>query len=121
MSEKLRRPSFPGEILREEYMKPLNITNAVLAASTGIPVGSVGSLLRGKGRVTYGVALRLAKYLNTTPEFWLNLQQAVDQHVVEVDAFEMRQINNIVPVTGPVVHKAHESGLGAPPGRRQRG
>lgn len=118
MSEKLRKPSLPGEILREEYMKPLNITNAQLAAATGIPVGSVGSLLRGKGRVTYGVALRLARYLNTTPEFWLNLQQAVDRHVVEMDAFEMRQVNSIVPITEPIVYPERKTSPGRPQGRR---
>ena len=118
MSEKLRKPTLPGEVLREEFMKPLNLTNAVLAAGTGLPVGSIGSLMRGTCRVTYEVARRLAAYLNTTPEFWLNLQTDVDRYVLENDSFKMRQINAIVPVTEPVVKAEHKAGAGRPQGRR---
>jgi addiction module HigA family antidote len=102
MTEKLRRPTTPGEILREEYLIPLNITNKALAAATGLPEGSISPLVRGKGRVTYEVALRLSKYLGTTPEFWLNLQHKLDEHVLRADTYTWRQIEAIKPITEPL-------------------
>jgi len=73
-----REPTLPGEMLREEFMKPLGLTQAELAAKLGMPRVAVNAIINGKRSVTPGTAMRLAKALGTTPEFWINGQIAVD-------------------------------------------
>lgn len=69
-----RVPTHPGEILIEEFLKPLEVTQVALAEHLGIPVQRVNELVRGKRGVTPETAWLLAGALGTTPEFWLNLQ-----------------------------------------------
>ena len=81
-----REPTPPGEMLREEFMKPLGLTQAELAAKLGMPRVALNALINGKRSITTGTAMRLAKALGTTPEFWLNGQMAVDLYRAEHDA-----------------------------------
>jgi len=81
-----REPTPPGEMLREELMKPLGLTQAELAAKLGMPRVALNALINGKRSITTGTAMRLAKALGTTPEFWLNGQMAVDLYRAEHDA-----------------------------------
>ena len=74
MLPRRRIPSHPGEILSEEFLKPLEVTQVALAAHLGIPVQRVNELVRGKRGVTPETAWLLAGAFGTTPEFWLNLQ-----------------------------------------------
>lgn len=74
MLPRRRTPTHPGEILREEFLKPLGITQVALAEHLGIPVQRVNELIRGKRGVTPETAWLLAGAFGTTPEFWLNLQ-----------------------------------------------
>ena len=69
-----RIPTHPGEILSEEFLKPLGVTQVALAKHLGIPVQRINELVRGKRGVTPETAWLLAGALGTTPEFWLNLQ-----------------------------------------------
>jgi addiction module HigA family antidote len=69
-----RVPTHPGEILSEEFLKPLGITQVALAEHLGVPVQRINELVRGKRGVTPETAWLLAGSLGTTPEFWLNLQ-----------------------------------------------
>ncbi len=78
MQPKNRVPTHPGEILREEFLAPLSQTQVALAEHLRIPVQRINELVRGKRGVTPGTAWLLAQALNTTPEFWLNLQAAYD-------------------------------------------
>jgi antitoxin HigA-1 len=78
MIPKHRPPTRAGEILLEEFLKPLGITQAEAAGRMGISLNRLNELVRGKRGVTAGTALRLARLLKTTPEFWLNLQNASD-------------------------------------------
>lgn len=78
MIPKHRSPTHAGEILLEEFLKPLNLTQVQAAEKMGISVNRLNELIRGKRGVTADTALRLAKLLKTTPEFWLNLQNAYD-------------------------------------------
>lgn len=78
MIPKNRRPSTPGEILSEEFLGPLEMTQVALAEKMGVPVQRVNTLINGKRGVTAETALKLARVLNTTPEFWMNLQTACD-------------------------------------------
>ena len=73
-----RAPTHPGEILLEEFLNPLQFTQVRAAETMGISVNRLNELIRGKRGVTADTALRLADLLNTTPEFWLNLQVAYD-------------------------------------------
>ena len=68
----------PGEILREEFLAPLGLTADKLANAIDVPVHQIHEILQGRRGVTGQMALRLSKQLETTPEFWLNLQVAYD-------------------------------------------
>ncbi len=73
-----RVPTHPGEILLEEFLVPLGQSQVALAEHLGVPVQRINELVRGKRGVTHETAWLLAQALNTTPEFWLNLQSAYD-------------------------------------------
>ena len=74
----LRRPTTPGEILREEFLRPLGMTQKQLADHLGCDVKVVNRLVNGRTALTAEMALRLGAALRTTPGFWLNAQKAVD-------------------------------------------
>ncbi len=74
MLPKNRIPTHPGEILREEFLKPLGVSQVALAEHLGVPVQRINELVRGKRGVTSETAWLLAGALGTTPEFWINLQ-----------------------------------------------
>jgi addiction module HigA family antidote len=78
MMPKHRPPTHAGEILLEEFLKPLDLTQVQAAEKMGISLNRLNELIRGKRGVTADTALRLAKLLKTTPEFWLNLQNTYD-------------------------------------------
>lgn len=73
-----RKPTTPGEILKEEYLSPLGLTQKEIADHIGYDVKVINRLINGRTGVTASLALKLAAALNTTPEFWLNAQKAVD-------------------------------------------
>ena len=73
MTKKIE-PITPGEILLEEFMKPLNITQAQLARDINVPPNRISQIIRGKREITADTALRLGKYFGIEPEFWMNLQ-----------------------------------------------
>ena len=90
-------PIHPGEILLEEFLKPLGISQNRLARDLATPVVRVNEIVRGKRTVTADSALRLAKYFQTTPQFWLNLQahydleMAKETHLVDQIDREVRK------------------------------
>lgn len=73
-----RRPSHPGEMLREDFLPDYDLTVAGLAAAAGVSRQSINELLRGRRAVSPEMALRLARLFGNSPEFWLNAQRAVD-------------------------------------------
>ncbi len=73
-SANLMDPVHPGEILSEEFLKPLALSASALARRIGVPGNRVTSIVAGKRAVTGDTALRLAAAFGTTPEFWMNLQ-----------------------------------------------
>src|SRR5216684_2422648 len=75
-----RMPTAPGEILREEFLEPLAMTQKQLADSLGCDVKVVNRIVNGRTSVTAEMALKLGATFRTTPEFWLNAQKAVDLH-----------------------------------------
>ena len=75
-------PIHPGEILAEEYLGPLGVTQHKLAVAIAVPPRRINEIVHGKRRITPDTALRLARYLGTSERFWLNLQ---DRHDIEVE------------------------------------
>lgn len=75
---KNRRPTHPGEVFLEDFLIPLGITQKDAAERLRISYPRMNEIVKGKRSVTPDTALRLARFTGTEPEFWLNLQQAVD-------------------------------------------
>lgn len=73
-----REPTHPGEILLEEFLKPMNLSQVELAARMGVPIQRVNTLIGGRRDMTAETALLLSRTLKTTPEFWMSLQVAYD-------------------------------------------
>ena len=91
-----RAPTHPGEMLLDNFLSPLGITQRDLADAIGVPCQRVNEIVRRRRGVTPGMALRLAKFLNTSPWFWMNLQstwelfhaqQAEEEHLNRISPF----------------------------------
>lgn len=78
MRNKSRRPTHPGELLREETLPAAGLTQSELATRLGVPRRAVSDLIHERRPVNPDLAHRLARVFDTTPEFWLRLQEAVD-------------------------------------------
>lgn len=83
MTLRITPPIHPGEILREEYMAPLGIRSYTLAKKLRIPRTRIERLVAETSPVTPDTALRLAKFFDTTPQFWMNMQASFDLAAVE--------------------------------------
>ncbi|NBB86636.1 MAG: HigA family addiction module antidote protein [Bacteroidetes bacterium] len=77
-SQRTLPPVHPGEVLNEEFLAPLNLSQNKLAMSIRVPAPRISEIVRGKRTVTVDTALRLARFFGTTPRFWLNLQTRYD-------------------------------------------
>jgi antitoxin HigA-1 len=78
MSRKQLDPIPPGEILREEFMRPLRITVTALARDIAVPANRISQIVNGKRALSADTALRLGKYFGVSPEIWLDLQSEYD-------------------------------------------
>ena len=79
--KKITAPSWrihPGEILREEFLKPMRLSANELARSLHVPAPRINDIVLERRGITADTALRLGRYFNTTPKFWLNLQASYD-------------------------------------------
>lgn len=85
MTKKLLPPVHPGEILREEFMKPLELSANALAQRLGVTAARVNEIATERRGITADTALRLARCFSTTPEFWMNLQQRYELEVARRD------------------------------------
>ncbi|MFH1258723.1 MAG: HigA family addiction module antitoxin [Elusimicrobiota bacterium] len=83
MIPKNRIPVHPGEILLREFIEPLGISQIAIARKMEVSVQRINTLINGKRDMTAETALFLSKALNTTPEFWMNLQVARDLYLAE--------------------------------------
>ncbi|WP_022723912.1 HigA family addiction module antitoxin [Rhodopseudomonas sp. B29] len=95
MAKKLP-PVHPGEILREEFLIPMELTPYAVASACGVPRTRIERLARQETPVTADTALRLAKYFGTTPNFWMNLQAQHDLETAEDNNAE--ELKRIKPV-----------------------
>ena len=76
-------PIHPGEVLLEEFLKPMNLSEDQIALAVKIPIYYINEIIQGKGRITAEIALRLARYFNMSPQFWLGLQMDYDLDIAE--------------------------------------
>ena len=74
-------PIHPGEVLMEEYLEPLGVTQHRLAVAIGVPPRRINEIVHGKRRITADTALRMARYFGTSERFWMNLQGRYDLEV----------------------------------------
>jgi len=81
MARKKMAPIHPGEILHEEFLSPLGISQYRLAKDISVPPRRINEIVRGQRAITADTALRLARYFQTTDRFWLNLQSRYDLEV----------------------------------------
>jgi antitoxin HigA-1 len=81
--KKLLSPIYPGEILREDYLKPLGLSMNRLAMDLHVPVTRISEIVHERRGITSDTALRLARYFKTSARFWMNLQAAYDLEVPE--------------------------------------
>jgi antitoxin HigA-1 len=86
MATNKMRPIHPGEIIREEYLVPLKMTAHALAMALRVPAPRINDIVRERRAVTPDTALRLARYFDTTAQFWLNLQSSFDLKQAENQA-----------------------------------
>lgn len=84
MSKNNMRPIHPGEILREEFLVPLGMTANALSIELRVPAPRINDVVRERRGITSDTALRLARFFNTTPQFWLNLQTTFDLKQTEM-------------------------------------
>jgi len=80
---KLLEPIHPGEILLEDFMKPMDVSINRLARDIAVPPGRVSAIVNGKRAITADTALRLGKYFNVSPEVWMGLQADYDLRLAQ--------------------------------------
>lgn len=93
---KLREPTHPGEMLLEEFLKPMELTQRDLAEGIHVPYQRVNELVNGRRGITPSTALRLARFFGTSPDFWMNLQLRWDLwHAKREEQAELRRIHKV--------------------------
>lgn len=97
MGTSKRQPTHPGNILKEDYLKPLSITIQDMASILAVSRKTVSKIVNGHGAVTPDMALRLSRAFDTTPELWLNLQKNYDLWHAAHDSKEWKRIKPILP------------------------
>ena len=83
MSKKTISPIHPGEILLEEFLKPMELSQNRLAMDMHVPARRINEIVHGKRRITADTALRLGRFFGNSPQFWLGLQMDYDLDVAE--------------------------------------
>lgn len=92
-----RAPTHPGQMLSEEFLKPMGITQRELADSIHVPYQRINEIINGRRGVTPSTALRLSKFFSVSPDFWLNLQLRWDLFFAQ--QAESNELDSIHPVS----------------------
>lgn len=95
------RPIHPGEIIKEEYLEPLSMSVNALAIALRVPAPRINDVVRQKRGVSIDTALRLARYFNTTAQFWMNLQISYDLKIARQNMTKIE--DEIIPLQTAVV------------------
>lgn len=96
MAKKLK-PIHPGEQLREEFMKPYGLSMNKLALDLHVPVTRIAEIVNERRGITADTALRLARYFNTTPQFWMNMQLHYELQLAE-DELAAKVVRDVRPL-----------------------
>ncbi|MCG2786757.1 MAG: HigA family addiction module antitoxin [Anaerolineae bacterium] len=91
-----RTPTHPGEMLLEEFLNPMGLTQRELADAIHVPYQRINDIVNGRRGITPSTALRLAKYFNMSPEFWMNVQLRWDMYFAQ--QVEMKVLETIRPL-----------------------
>jgi antitoxin HigA-1 len=91
------RAVHPGEILREEFLEPLEMSANSLAVALHLPASHINDIVRERRGVTAKTAVLLAKYFNTSPEFWVNLNSMYELRKEECSAETRRAVRQVTP------------------------
>ena len=90
-----RAPTHPGEMLLEEFLKPMGVTQKQLSVAIRVPFQRVNELVNGKRGITPSTALRLSRFFGNSPDFWMNLQQRWDLYWVQAkESAELERIHS---------------------------
>ena len=92
-----RAPTHPGEMLLEEFLKPMGLTQRELAAAIRVPYQRVNEIINGRRGITPSTALRLAKFFGVSPDFWMNVQLRWDLYFAKQS--EADNLKTIKPLT----------------------
>jgi antitoxin HigA-1 len=103
------RPVHPGEVLHEEYMLPLRLSANALAKALHLTPSRVNDIVLERRGVTADTAMRLGRYLNTSAQFWVNLQATYELRVAETSADTKRAVREIEPLEQTGEHSAVEA------------
>jgi len=95
MRKMTRKPTHPGELIREEYMKPLSLTVTSLAGSLGVSRKTLSTILNERAGVSPDMALRLSRAFSTTPALWLNMQGGYDLWMAENEHTDWRKVKPV--------------------------
>lgn len=94
-----RAPTHPGEMLLEEFLKPMNVTQRQLADAIHVPYQRINEIINGRRGITPSTALRLAEVFKVSPDFWLNLQLRFDLfYTQQREAEELKTIHPLASV-----------------------
>ena len=102
MKEKKLPPIHPGEILIEEFLKPMGISQYRVAKDISVPPRRINEIVHGKRAITADTALRLGRFFNMSPQFWLNLQNRYDLEITE-DQLADRLVKEVHVLSSNVV------------------
>ncbi len=106
-TKKLLDPITPGEILREDFMEPLEISINRLSRDLAVPPNRISEIVNGKRAITADTALRLHRYFGVEAQFWLNLQSEYDLRIVKRQIWSDLE-QRIIPLQNPPTELIHE-------------
>ena len=107
-TKKLLDPINPGEILREDFMEPLDISINQLARDLAVPPNRISEIVNGKRSITADTALRLQRYFGVEAQFWLNLQSEYDLRIMRRKIWNDIE-RRILPIQNPEANLLHET------------
>ena len=97
MNKMKRKPTHPGKIIQEDYLKPLSITITEMAATLGISRKTLSKIINERGAIIPDMSLRLARAFDTTPELWMNLQTNYDLWQAEHISKDWQRVKPLSP------------------------
>jgi addiction module HigA family antidote len=97
MRKMIRRPTHPGNIIKEDYLLPLSITITEMASALGVSRKTLSKIINERGAITPDMALRLGRAFDTTPELWMNLQKNYDLWQAENLSKDWQKVKSLSP------------------------